>query len=78
MRVEMSHHYITENGAIVGHVALPDFYRFKGFTFQVHNYCGPMKLKKDFSDAARTGRKFWKVWSEWDKLSEQEKEATRI
>jgi len=66
------------HGKITAIITFPDIYQFKGFTFQVHYYCGPMKLKKDGSESARTGRKFWKAWSEWDKLSKEEKEATRI
>lgn len=76
---EMSLQYLTDNeGRITGVLTLADIYRYKGFTFQVHYYCGPMKLKKDLSDASRIGRRFYKTWEEWDKLSKKEKEATRI
>ena len=52
---------------------------YGGFMFEVPTgcYC-PMKLRKDGSEAKRCGRKFWKAFSEWDKLSKEEKEATRV
>jgi hypothetical protein len=37
-----------------------------------------VKLRKDFSQAAREGPKFWKVFIEWDKLTDAEKAETQI
>ena len=75
----MGTHYIRDNDdRVVATVTYANIYRFKGFTFEVHHFCGPAKLKKDFSAAERTGRKFWKVFAEWDKLTDAEKAETQI
>jgi hypothetical protein len=57
---------------------MADIYEYKGVIFEVHRYCGPCKLKKDWEPATRMGRKFWNLWSEWDKLTKEEKAATQI
>jgi len=59
-------------------LTMADIYEYKGFTFEVHRYCGPCKLKKDWEPAGAMGRHFWKVWSDWDKLTKEEKAATQI
>jgi hypothetical protein len=76
----MSLHYMRdETGAVTAVVTLANIYEFRGFVFEFHPYLGPVKLRKsDHEEAARTGRKFWKVFEEWDKLSKEEKEETRI
>lgn len=66
------------DGRVNAIITMADIYKYKGFTFEVHPYCGPCKLKKDWEPAAAMGRRFWKVWSEWNKLPEQEKAATQI
>jgi hypothetical protein len=75
----MGTHYIRDNDdRVVATVTYPNIYRFNGFTFEVHHFCGPAKLKKDFSVAELTGRKFWKAFSEWEKLTDAEKAETQI
>lgn len=61
-----------------GIITCPNIYQYKGFIFEFHHYCGPFKLKKDFEPAKLTGRKFYKVIKEWDKLSKKEKKKTLI
>ena len=75
----MGTHYMRDNdGKVVGIITMANIYRFKGFTFEVSYYGGPVKLKKDFSEAERAGRKFWQVFAEWDKLTDAEKAETQI
>jgi hypothetical protein len=75
----MATHYIKDlDGRVNTIITMADIYEYKGFTFEVHRYCGPCKLKKDWTPAAAMGRKFWRVWSEWDKLTKEEKAATQI
>jgi hypothetical protein len=75
----MGTHAIRDNkGRVTTILTLADIYQYKGFTFEVHRYCGPIKLKKDWEPAAAMGRKFWKVWGEWDKLTKEEKAKTQI
>lgn len=76
----MSSIYLRDkDGGITTIIDCADVYSYGGFTFEVPTgcYC-PMKLRKDGSEAKRCGRKFWKAFSEWDKLSKEEKEATRV
>ena len=75
----MATHCIRDSDGLVNAIiTMADIYKYKGFTFEVHPYCGPCKLKKDGEPAAAMGRRFWKVWSEWNELPEQEKAATQI
>jgi len=57
---------------------LANIYQFKGFTFEFHPFLGPLKVNKNFEPAAVMGRKFFKVYSEWDKLTKEEKDKTQI
>lgn len=76
----MSAHYFKENGMICV-VNLADIYRFEGYTFEWHRYCGPMLCRKDMeprkSQPSEHSR-FWKALARWEKLSKAEKEMTRI
>ena len=75
----MGTHYMRDDdGVVVGIVTMANIYRFKGFIFEVHYYGGPVKLRKDFSPAAREGRKFWQVFAKWEKLTDAEKAETQI
>jgi hypothetical protein len=68
----------SPDGRVCAIIDTPDIYEYKGFIFEVHRYCGPCKLKKNFDPAAAMGRRFWQVWDEWNKLSDKEKAATQI
>jgi hypothetical protein len=61
-----------------GIVCLANIYKYKGFIFEWHYWCGPMKLRKNFEPYERQGRKFYKVATEWNNISEKQKEKTRI
>jgi hypothetical protein len=75
----MGTHYTTNaEGKIDGIMTIPNIYQFKGFTFESHRYLGPQRLKKNFDPASRMGRKFWKAFAEWDKLTKEEKLKTQI
>ena len=73
----MSDHYF-KNGNSTGIITLPNFYKYKGFIFEFHYFCVPIKLKKNYDPAKLQGRKFYKVITEWDKLSDKEKKKTKI
>lgn len=73
-----THAIRDEKGRVTTILTLADVFQYKGFTFEVHRYCGPWKLRKDGEPAAAMGRRFWKAWSEWDKLTKEEKAATQI
>jgi hypothetical protein len=73
------HKLKTPDGKINGIITLADIYEYGGFVFEFHKFCGPCKLRKsDWNPAARQGRKFWKMLNRWIRLSEKEKEKTRI
>ena len=73
-----THAIRNDQGRITTILTVADIYEYGGFIFEVHHYSGPAKLKKNLELAAREGRKFWKVWGEWDKLSPKEKAATQV
>jgi hypothetical protein len=75
----MGTHTIRDGqGRVKAVLTFADVYQYKGFTFEMHHWLGPCKLNADLEPAARMGRKFWKVWCEWDKLTKEEQDATRI
>jgi hypothetical protein len=67
-----------ENGNVNGIMTVANVYEFKGFTFEFSNFLGPLKLNKDLNPSACMGRKFFKVFDEWNKLSDLEKLDTQI
>jgi hypothetical protein len=73
-----THYLLNADGTRYGIMTIPNVYQYKGFTFESHFYLGPQKLKKDFDPASRMGRKFFKVFAEWDKLTPEEKSKTQI
>ena len=67
-----------ENNRVNGIMTVANVYEYRGFTFEFHSLFGPVKVNKDFNPSACMGRKFYKVYSEWDKLTKDEKAATQI
>ena len=75
----MASYYTKDaDGKVNGIMTVANVYQYKGFTFEFHSLFGPVKVNKDFNPAACMGRKFYKVYSEWDKLNKEEKAATQI
>lgn len=67
-----------EHGKVNGIMTVANVYKFKGFTFEYSDFLGPLKVNKNFEPAAAMGRKFYKVYREWNKLTKDEKAATQI
>ena len=67
-----------ENNLVNGFMTFANVYEFKGFTFEYSDFLGPLKVNKNFEPAAAMGRKFYKVYREWNKLTKEEKAATQI
>jgi len=72
--------YYTKDaeGKIDGIMTVSNIYEFGGFTFEFSNFLGPLKLNKDLMPSAAMGRKFFKAFEEWAKLSDEEKLETLI
>lgn len=73
-----THHLINADGMRYGIMTLANIYQFKGFTFEFHPFLGPVKVNKNFEPSACMGRKFFKVFEEWNNLSDVEKLDTQI
>jgi hypothetical protein len=67
-----------EHGKVNGIMTVANVYKFKGFTFEYSDFLGPLKVNKNFEPAAAMGRKFYKVYREWNKLTTEEKASTQI
>jgi len=53
-------------------------YKFSGWRFEIHSYCGPWPLNKDGEPRATPpGRKFWEMWQRFCVLTDAEKEKYR-
>ena len=68
----------NEDGSLAYHIAIPDTYCFGGFLFDIHSYYGPIKLRKDRSQAERAGRKFFKVIDRFKRLRKEQQERYRV
>jgi hypothetical protein len=54
-------------------------YRFEGWLFEDAGMAhGPWPLKKNGDPREKAGRKFYKMWGRFDKLSKAEKEKYRV
>jgi len=53
-------------------------YHFHGWTFENHAYLGPWPLKKNGDPRERMGRRFLKIYAEFDKLTSAEQEEYRV
>ncbi len=74
----MAGHIVNFQGGWA-HISCADIYRYHGVTFEMHRYCGPMRCRKDGEPSnVNMGRKFWKMFKEWDKLSPSKKKKTLI
>ena len=71
--------YITDgNGKCTGVISYSNAYQYMGFRFEDHSLMGPTKINKTGEQSAAAGRKFWAAWDTWNKLTDEEKEQTRI
>jgi len=57
----------------MGFLCGPRIYKYDGWDFEIHSFCGPWPLKKNGDPCKRAGRIFYKMWERFDKLSEEEK-----
>ena len=73
-----SYYTKDEHGKVNGIMTVANVYKFKGFTFEYSDFLGPLKVNKNFEPAAAMGRKFYKVYREWNKLTTKEKAETQI
>lgn len=48
-------------------------YEYKGWKFEMHNYCGPTPLRKDGEPRERIPQAFWGAFQEWFDLPDDEK-----
>lgn len=74
----MNHAVRDDQGRVIAILNIANVYRYKGFTFEFHRYCGPMKINKDGEPSKTCGRKFWKAFDEWNNLTKEQKEDTQI
>lgn len=61
-----------------GFICRPRIYEFGGWLFEVPGIGGPWPLKKDGLPRKRAGRKFYKVISVFDTLSDSEQDSFRM
>lgn len=61
---------------MTGFICGPSIYEFKGWLFEYHQIYGPWPLRRsDENPRARAGKRFWKLWDEFCKLTDEEKQA---
>lgn len=61
-----------------GFICGPTIYEFQGWTFEFSRISGPWPLKKNGDPRDRVGKKFWKMYNEFTKLTEKEQDTCRV
>ena len=61
-----------------GYICYGKAYKFKGFYFEWHSFHGPCTLKKDGEPRKTIPAGFWEMVSEFQMLSDEEKEGLRV
>ena len=61
-----------------GFICSSPVYEYKGWTFEDSMHSGPWPLRRDGELRTRAGRVFWRVFSEWQDLPDDEKKRTRV
>lgn len=61
-----------------GYICYGKAYNFKGFYFEWHSFHGPWPLKKDGEPRKTIPAGFWEMVSEFQMLSDEEKEGLRV
>jgi hypothetical protein len=61
-----------------GFICGPRLYRYAGWYFEYHSYCGPWPLRQNGELRARAGRKFWQMIRDFDALRKDEQDAYRV
>jgi len=61
-----------------GFICSPNIYEYKGWTFEKGPSIGVWPLRKDGEPRKSVSEKFWKVYEEWEDLSEEEKDACHV
>jgi hypothetical protein len=56
----------------------PRLYEYKGWFFEESAYNGPWPLKGGGDPYKRAGRKFYAMWTEFDKLGPEGKKKYRV
>ncbi len=56
-----------------GFICSNNQYFYKRWYFEYHKYHGPWPLNKNGDPRKRAGEKFWEIWAEFSKLTEDEK-----
>lgn len=61
-----------------GFICSAPVYEYKGWTFEIPGWSGPWPLRKDGEPRKLAGDVFWRVYSEWYALPDDEKQRTRV
>lgn len=61
-----------------GFMCGPVIYEYKGWIFEYGMMSGPWPLTKKYDPRKNAGRRFWKMFDDWNALPEEEKQKTRI
>ena len=59
-------------------VEVDNIFEFQGFTFSWHAYCGPVKLKKDWTSAKKTGKRFYDAIDKWYNLPKARRKKFQV
>jgi len=67
-----------EKVEIKGWICGPKIYEYKNWMFEESYMSGPWPLKKDGEPRKRAGKKFWDVWTQFNKLTDKQKRKYKL
>ena len=76
----MATHYIFDKltgeppTQLTGILTCANIYKYKGFLFEFHQYCGPHQVTKTYELRKRISKGFYEAVEEWMNLPEVEQE----
>lgn len=73
------HTFGTPDSEIHGHICMPNIYRYEGYVFEFHNYCGFIPVhKKTFNQRLTIPTGFWKMTDCFYRLTKKQKQTYLI
>ena len=61
-----------------GFLCGPKLYRYDGWFFEVHSYCGPWPLQTDGEQCWIANRCFWRMYKKFQALTDKGKSSYRV
>ena len=69
---------LVEEEKMSGFICSSPAYRYEGWLFEIHSFCGPHPLNEDLEPVDKIGIEFWVMIDGFNQLSIEEKEKCKV